>query len=209
MRYEKLFETGKIGSLRLKNRIVMPAMGTGFATSSGEASDEIIRYYEERARGGCGLIITEITRIDDETGVGMSCQLSATKGMHIQRLERLADAVHRHDTKIFAQLHHPGRQTPSKLLGGKPPVAPSPFCARPWSADICSKIAATASPARCSSHRLYPVKKRAAANSSSPPNMNTVPERRFRLLSCFLYIRILLSSAPGPSGKKQRYSTAG
>ena len=130
MRYEKLFETGKIGSLRLKNRIVMPAMGTGFATSSGEASDEIIRYYEERARGGCGLIITEITRIDDETGVGMSCQLSATKGMHIQRLERLADAVHRHDTKIFAQLHHPGRQTPSKLLGGKPPVAPSPIACK-------------------------------------------------------------------------------
>jgi len=125
MSYEKLFEKGKIGSLRLKNRIVMPAMGTGFATSTGEASDEIIRYYEERAKGGCGLIITEIVRIDEETGIGMACQLSATSGKHIQRLERLADAVHRHDTKIFAQLHHPGRETPSKLLGGKQQVAPS------------------------------------------------------------------------------------
>ena len=125
MSYEKLFEKGKIGSLRLKNRIVMPAMGTGFATSTGEASDEIIRYYEERAKGGCGLIITEIVRIDEETGIGMSCQLSATSGKHIQRLERLVDAVHRHDTKIFAQLHHPGRETPSKLLGGKQQVAPS------------------------------------------------------------------------------------
>ena len=130
MSYEKLFQKGKIGSLTLKNRIVMPAMGTGFASSTGEASDEIIRYYEERAKGGCGLIITEITRIDEETGIGMSCQLSATSGKHIQRLERLADAVHRYDTRIFAQLHHPGRETPSKLLGGKQIVAPSPIACK-------------------------------------------------------------------------------
>ncbi len=130
MSYEKLFQKGKIGSLTLKNRIVMPAMGTGFASSTGEASDEIIRYYEERAKGGCGLIITEITRIDEETGIGMSCQLSAISGKHIQRLERLADAVHRYDTRIFAQLHHPGRETPSKLLGGKQIVAPSPIACK-------------------------------------------------------------------------------
>ncbi len=123
--YQKLFQTGKIGNLTLKNRFVMPAMGTGFAAANGEASDGIIRYYEERARGGCGLIITEITRIDDETGVGMSNQLSATKSYQIQRLSYLADAVHQYDAKIFAQLHHPGRQTPSRLLNGHPIVAPS------------------------------------------------------------------------------------
>ena len=44
MSYPKLFEKGRIGRLELKNRIVMPAMGTGFASSTGEASDEIIRY---------------------------------------------------------------------------------------------------------------------------------------------------------------------
>lgn len=48
MEYEKLFTSGRIGQLRLKNRIVMPAMGTSLATSTGEASDEIIKYYEER-----------------------------------------------------------------------------------------------------------------------------------------------------------------
>ena len=37
MKYEKLFEKGKIGKLTLKNRIVMPPMGTGFAAASGEA----------------------------------------------------------------------------------------------------------------------------------------------------------------------------
>lgn len=127
MSYEKLFTKGHIGTLELKNRVVMPAMGTGFAASTGEASDEIIKYYEARAKGGCGLIITEITRVDDETGIGMSNQLSATDGKHIPRLTKLADAVHRYDTKIFLQLHHPGRQTPGKLLHGKQIVAPSPI----------------------------------------------------------------------------------
>ena len=70
MKYEKMFQKGRIGKLELKNRIVMPAMGVSLATSTGEASDEIIRYYEERAKGGCGLIITEITRIDDIYGIG-------------------------------------------------------------------------------------------------------------------------------------------
>ena len=52
MKYEKLFEKGKIGKLTIKNRIVMPPMGTGFAAASGEASEEITRYYEAR-EGRC------------------------------------------------------------------------------------------------------------------------------------------------------------
>lgn len=127
MQYPVMFSKACIGKLELKNRVVMPAMGTGFASFTGEASDEMIRYYEDRAKGGCGLIITEITRIDNETGIGAGNQLCATDGKYIKRLTKLADAVHRYDTKIFLQLHHPGRETPSKLLGGKQIVAPSPI----------------------------------------------------------------------------------
>ena len=125
MKYENLFKKGKIGKLEIKNRIVMPAMGTSLATSTGEASDEIIKYYEERAKGGCGLIITEITRIDNETGIGTPNQLCATDAYQVPRLEKLARAIHRHDSKIFLQLHHPGRQSHGDLIGGKQIVAPS------------------------------------------------------------------------------------
>lgn len=125
MKYEKLFSEGKIGNLTLKNRIVMPAIGTSLATSTGEASDELIKYYEERAKGGCGLIITEITRIDDETGIGTLNQLSATEPYQVSRLEKLARTIHKYDSKIFVQLHHPGRQSHGKLIGGKQIVAPS------------------------------------------------------------------------------------
>lgn len=125
--YSKLFEKGKIGRLKLKNRVVMTAMGVSLANSTGEANDNIIRYYEERAKGGCGLIITEVTRIDDEYGVGTSNQLSVTDAKNIPQLQRLIDTMHKYDTKVFIQLHHPGRQTSSALIGGRQIVAPSPI----------------------------------------------------------------------------------
>ena len=125
MSYEKLFAPGNIGGLELKNRIVMPAMGCSLAESTGEAGARIIKYYADRARGGAGLIITEITRVDDETGVGTPNQLSVTNTHMIAQLSRLVEAVHAYDTKLFVQLHHPGNQTPSRLIGGKQPVSAS------------------------------------------------------------------------------------
>ena len=125
MTYQKLFEQGRIGNLELKNRIVMPAMGCSFAESSGEAGPRMIKYYADRARGGAGLIITEITRVDDETSVGTPNQLSVTNTHVIPQLQRLVEAVHAYNTKLFVQLHHPGNQTPSRLIGGKQPVSAS------------------------------------------------------------------------------------
>ena len=125
MVYRKMFEPGRIGNLELKNRVVMPAMGCSFAESTGEAGARMIRYYAERAKGGVGLIITEITRVDDETGVGTPNQLSVTNTHMIAQLSHLAEAVHAYGTKIFVQLHHPGNQTPSRLIGGKQPVSAS------------------------------------------------------------------------------------
>ncbi len=125
MSYRYLFEPGRIGSLEIKNRIVMPAMGCSLAEVSGEAGPRMIRYYAERAKGGVGLIITEITRVDDETGVGTPNQLSVTNTHIIGQLSRLVEAVHAYDTKLFVQLHHPGNQTPSRLIGGKQPVSAS------------------------------------------------------------------------------------
>ena len=53
-------------------------------------------------------------------------QLSVTKDRHIGPLAELAKAVHKHGSKILIQLHHPGRETVSALIGGQPVVAPSP-----------------------------------------------------------------------------------
>jgi 2,4-dienoyl-CoA reductase-like NADH-dependent reductase (Old Yellow Enzyme family) len=69
LKYKNLFQTGRIGKLEIKNRVVMPAMDTTLASTTGESTPELIRYFEERAMGGTGLLITEITRIDNQTGI--------------------------------------------------------------------------------------------------------------------------------------------
>ena len=116
--YQKLFEKGKIGKVTFKNRLVMSPMGTNLAEMDGSPSEDMIAFYEARAIGGAGLIIPEITRVNDSHGVGMMRQLSVTKDRHIEGLAKLAAAVHKHGTKIFIQLHHPGRETVTVLTGG-------------------------------------------------------------------------------------------
>ncbi len=128
MRYNKIFEKGTIGNLELKNRIVMPAMVTGLASDNGQVNDAIIKYYEERAKAGCGLIITEMARIDQDTGVGLKNQIQLTDSNIISNMKKLTESVHRHGSKIIFQLQHPGRQTNNNLLpGDKEIVAPSPI----------------------------------------------------------------------------------
>ena len=126
MGYEHLFEKGRIGNVILKNRIVMPGMSTNLAGPNGEITDQQIRYYEERAKGGTGLIITEFTAIDYELGKGSVNQLRIDDNGFIPGFHRLANAVHKYGTKIFVQLHHAGRESNSMLTGGKQIVAPSP-----------------------------------------------------------------------------------
>lgn len=126
MKYEKLFEKGKIGKLTLKNRIVMTPMGTGFAAASGEASEEITKFYEERAKGGVGLIICEVCRVDELSGIAQPCQLRATDMNVIPSFTRMVDRIHAYDTKVFMQLHHPGNEAFPITLHGNPVIGPSP-----------------------------------------------------------------------------------
>jgi 2,4-dienoyl-CoA reductase-like NADH-dependent reductase (Old Yellow Enzyme family)/thioredoxin reductase len=125
MKYENLFKEGKIGELTLKNRIVMPPMGTNLAGVEGEVTDHLIAYYEERAKGGTGLIVVEFTCIDYEYGKGFVRQVRLDDDRFIPGIHRLANAVHKYGTKVFVQIHHAGRQSNSSLINGKQIVAPS------------------------------------------------------------------------------------
>ncbi|MFS0778368.1 FAD-dependent oxidoreductase [Neobacillus sp. 3P2-tot-E-2] len=125
MQYPSIFKQGKIGNLTLKNRIVMPPMGTNLAGPQGEVSDELIAYYEERAKGGTGLIIVEFTCIDYEYGKGFIRQVRLDDDRFIPGIHALANAVHKYGAKVFVQIHHAGRQSNSSLINGKQVVAPS------------------------------------------------------------------------------------
>ena len=65
MAYEKLFEPGRIGTMTIKNRGVMAPMGSNLAGNDGNATDRQIKYYQERAKGGIGMIVNEYTGVDD------------------------------------------------------------------------------------------------------------------------------------------------
>ena len=92
--------------LEIRNRVAMTAMGNGLASWDGEASPELIRFYEDRARGGCGLIFTEFTRVDENSGACNPNQLCIASRKHVRSVQRMAECVHRHGAKIFVQLHH-------------------------------------------------------------------------------------------------------
>lgn len=125
VKYPKLFEKGRIGTLELRNRVVMTAMGNGLATWDGEASPELIRFYEDRAKGGCGLIFTEFTRVDETSGACNPNQLCLATRKHVRSVERMARCIHRHGGKVFVQLQHGGRESPPALNDGKQPMGPS------------------------------------------------------------------------------------
>ena len=97
MKYQKLFEKGYIGGVEIRNRVAMTAMGNGLATWDGEASPELIRFYEDRARGGCGLIFTEFTRVDENSGACNPNQLCIASRKHVRSVQRMAESPRRKD----------------------------------------------------------------------------------------------------------------
>ena len=120
MSYEIMSSPMKIGTCEIKNRIVLPPMLMGFGHFDGKPTEKLMNYYEERAKGGCGLIMTEITRVNDRTGSAAFAQLAASHDYHIEPLRELAQRVQRHGAKFFVQLHHPGRQNMALLMDTLP-----------------------------------------------------------------------------------------
>ncbi len=121
MDYKMLFSPMKIGNCEIKNRIVMAPMLMGFGQFDGCATEQLMDYYEERAKGGTGLIITEITRVNDSHGAAAFAQLAMSKDYQIDSMAELANRIHRHGAKLFVQLHHPGRQNVGLAIGTVPP----------------------------------------------------------------------------------------
>ncbi len=118
-----LFKTYKINNMELQNCTVMPAIGTGYGGKDSTVTEKLIAYLETRASGGVGLIITEECAIDPR-GKNMGREIGIWNDSFIPGLSLLAEAVHRHGSKVALQLHHAGRETVEGVAGAKP-EAPS------------------------------------------------------------------------------------
>ena len=114
-----------IGNLELKNRMIMAAMGSNFASEDGHASEQLTAYYEERARGGVGLIILETSAITWPAGASMPNMIGFSKDEFIPTLQSLTQRVHQHGAKIAAQLNHSGKIAQEDVVAGRPIPVPS------------------------------------------------------------------------------------
>ncbi|MEE8471709.1 MAG: FAD-dependent oxidoreductase [Dehalococcoidia bacterium] len=121
----RLFEPVRMGTLELKNRLVMPPMFSHLAEPGGTVSPAMIDYYARRARGGMGLIEVELTAIDPHQFTS-PLQLRISDDSYIPSLAGLAQGIKENGARAAIQLHHPGRQALSRVTG-RQPVGPSPI----------------------------------------------------------------------------------
>ena len=127
--FPNLFREGRIGKVKIRNRIVMSPMMVHFGGIMGEVTQQTIDHYAARAKGGVGLIIiggTEFfpfptSRLDTYAG-----GLSVAEDKYKKGLAELTEAVHAWGAKIFLQLSHSGRTQSAASLKGYQPVSSSP-----------------------------------------------------------------------------------
>lgn len=143
----RLFEPIRISKVNLKNRIAMAPMGIiGLADSQGGFSDRAVDYYVERAKGGTGLIITGLVKIENEIEGSADPRIPIVSLNHRhfrQTSAELTEAVHAYGTKLFLMLTAgSGRSAnPAGLL--KQPVAPSAI-PNYWNPNITCRELTTA-----------------------------------------------------------------
>jgi 2,4-dienoyl-CoA reductase-like NADH-dependent reductase (Old Yellow Enzyme family) len=104
--FSSLYSPGKIGTLDLKNRLIMAAMGVPLAGAEGEITDKMIAFYRARAAGGVGLVTTSFASISPDATFPLT--LCIHDDRYIPGLRRLADATHEAGAKLCVQLMHPG-----------------------------------------------------------------------------------------------------
>jgi 2,4-dienoyl-CoA reductase-like NADH-dependent reductase (Old Yellow Enzyme family)/thioredoxin reductase len=129
MDFKRLFSPAKVGRLEIKNRFVVPPMGTGLANEDGTVTQPLTDYWVARAKGGWGLLIMEFTAVDP-LGKWIPCALGLWDDRHIPGLRKLTDALHKYGdgAKIAIQISHAGRQTSSQVIGAQPVSASSIPC---------------------------------------------------------------------------------
>jgi len=119
-----LMSPWKLGTLEIKNRLVMSPMTLVWANPDETPSDRQISYWVERAKNGVGLIITEMNSVD-----AMHRYQPLSVGLHsdfqIENHKRLTDAVHQYGAKIIPQLTHPGPESLAPFLENLPCIGPS------------------------------------------------------------------------------------
>ena len=114
--YAKMFEPGYIGKMKLKNRTIMPAMGTVMANEDQTLNPYFLDYHFARTEGEIGLNILEITSVE-KRGQGLPSVPGIYNDKFIPGMSRLAEGIHERGGKVCVQLHHAGRGAYRNIIG--------------------------------------------------------------------------------------------
>ncbi|MGL5616796.1 MAG: NADH:flavin oxidoreductase [Sarcina sp.] len=131
---KEVFESFKIGNITLRNRIVRSATHEGLCNEKREPNEELIKKFEQLAKGGVGGIITGFVGVMENGSVGVHMPMIDSDDK-IESFKKLVNRIHDCDTPIILQLGHCGRQTSSKITG-HPLVAPSAIRDKLYNEDI-------------------------------------------------------------------------
>ena len=118
--YPHIFSPLTVKNMTIKNRIVMMPMGTNYGEQNGEMSFLHINYYEQRAKGGTGLIIVENASVDSPQGSNGTTQLRIDHDNYLPRLFKFCENIHRYGTKIAIQINHAGASAVSSRINMQP-----------------------------------------------------------------------------------------
>ncbi len=123
--FPHLLAPGRIGTLTVRNRMLMCPMGDALAEPDGTVSTRQIDHYEARARGGVGLILVGSVAVDYPGGAFAAEQTALHTDDHIAGIAELARRVQRHGTRLALQLTHGGPQSLYAIQTGSPLLMPA------------------------------------------------------------------------------------
>ena len=118
--YQHIFTPLTVKNMTIKNRITMMPMGTNYGEQNGEMSFLHINYYEQRAKGGTGLIIVENASVDSPQGSNGTTQLRIDHDNYLPRLFKFCENIHRYGTCVAIQINHAGASAVSSRINMQP-----------------------------------------------------------------------------------------
>jgi len=120
IKYKNIFNPLKVKNMTIKNRIIMPPMGTNFAGQNGEINEDHIKYYEQRAKGGTGLIIVENVSVQFPLGSNGTTQLRIDIDSFMPSLYELTERLHKYGACVAIQINHSGASAVPERIGCQP-----------------------------------------------------------------------------------------
>ena len=122
-KYPHLLSPAQIGEVKLRNRVVMAAMGMS-QSDNGFVNQAVLNHYAARAAGGVGAVVVEVTCVDAPLGLNTKGMLVIDDDQYIPGMSRLAEVIHAGGAKAFLQISHTGRGARRAIIGQQP-VGPS------------------------------------------------------------------------------------